>query len=339
MDEHTLKTIKLSEGMKTFTPPKVELWTGRPSGQEAYLHEKVKCIDLYADQSEGKGHGFAILGYACDEGVRRNQGRPGAAQGPDAIRVQLAKLPNHLDQKTHLWDTGTIGCTEGDMEMAQAQLATRVTSLLQRGVFPVLIGGGHDMAYGHFQGIKRCLAKNKTIGIINFDAHFDLRANDNGNTSGTPFYQVARELMADHQSFKYLCLGIREDANDKILFKRAAELGVEYMRSDQFTMYRLEQVKKEIRLFTEKVDHLYVTIDLDGFSSAYAPGVSAASPMGFSPDIVQESLNVMIESKKLISVDVAEMSPAYDKDGQTAKLAASMLHYIIHKVAYSSQDL
>ena len=225
------------------------------------------------------------------------------------------------------------------MEAAQAQLAEQVSSLLEQGIFPVLIGGGHDMAYGHFQGIKRYLAKNKTIGIINFDAHFDLRANDHGKTSGTPFYQVARELMAEHRSFNYLCLGIREDANDNVLFKRAEELGVKYMRSDQFAMYRLEQVKKEISLFIEKVDHLYVTIDLDGFSSAYAPGVSAASPMGFSPDIVQESLNVMIESKKLISVDVAEMSPAYDKDGQTAKLAASMLHYIIHKVAYSSQDL
>ena len=82
-------------------------------------------------------------------------------------------------------------------------------------------------------------------------------------------------------------------------------------------------------------DHIYVTIDLDGFSSAYAPGVSAASPMGFSPYMVLECLKTIIGSGKLISLDIAEMNPKYDIDGQTAKLAASLMHHVAHSVSGS----
>ncbi len=79
-----------------------------------------------------------------------------------------------------------------------------------------------------------------------------------------------------------------------------------------------------------KVDKVHVTIDLDGFSSAYAPGVSAASPMGFSPDIALKSLHKIIKSEKLISLDLAEYNPKYDRDNQTAKLASSLIHFILY---------
>jgi len=88
----------------------------------------------------------------------------------------------------------------------------------------------------------------------------------------------------------------------------------------------------QLNTFLKKVDSIYVTIDLDGFSSAYAPGVSAPSPMGFTPDIALECLHAIIKSGKLISLDIAEMNPKYDIDNQTAKLAAALLHTTLHAV-------
>ena len=52
--------------------------------------------------------------------------------------------------------------------------------------------------------------------------------------------------------------------------------------------------------------------------------------MGYSPDIVVTSLQKIISSKKVISMDIAEMNPKYDRDNQTAKLAASLIHQVIH---------
>lgn len=54
--------------------------------------------------------------------------------------------------------------------------------------------------------------------------------------------------------------------------------------------------------------------------------------MGFSPDIVLETLQLIIESKKLISLDIAEMNPKYDIDNHTAKLAASLIHFVMHAI-------
>lgn len=308
--------------------PSKENWTGRVSNRELYLHEKINLCPILSLQ-KAKEKTVALLGYSSDEGVKRNQGRVGAKDGPSAIRLQLGKMPNHLSDKEHVIDVGDVSCENEDMEASQKLLTEKVTLLLEKNTFPILLGGGHDIAYGHYNGVKNYLESKKPaskIGIINFDAHFDLRSNESGNNSGTPFFQIAEE----NKDFHYLCLGIREDANDAQLFKTADKLNVEYILRDLFSIDHLDAIQAQLKDFIKKVDKLYITIDLDGFSSAFAPGVSAASPMGYSPDIVVTSLQKIISSKKVISIDIAEMNPKYDRDNQTAKLAASLIHEIVH---------
>ncbi|SIQ18095.1 formimidoylglutamase [Maribacter ulvicola] len=307
-------------------------WFGRSSKQQLYLHEKVKFSNLkeYDLQSEQKT--FALLGYGSDEGVKRNLGRTGAALGPDAIRIQLGKMPNHLEEEVELIDFGNLECANNNLNELQQNLTSAVTSLLSKKTVPIILGGSHDLAYGHYNGLAQHLPKGKKLGIINFDAHFDLRSNTNGNNSGTPFYQIALEEEAKNKTIKYMALGIRKDANTKNLFEFAESRKVNYLLQNHFDINYLEHVQLLLIQFMEDVDYIYITIDLDGFSSAYAPGVSAASPMGFSPDIVLESLKLIIESEKLLGLDVAELNPKYDIDNQTAKLAASLIHYAIHKI-------
>lgn len=313
--------------MSQYNPPRQKDWSGRKSEQQLYLHEKVFCAPF--DELKEQNNQFALLGYACDEGVRRNQGRIGAKDGPLAIRTVLGKMPNHLQENQVLVDAGDVACINGDLEGTQALLSETVFFLLKQKAIPILLGGGHDIAYGHYNGIKKYLISKKqrpSIGIINFDAHFDLRKDDKGPTSGTPFYQIANE----NDPFHYLCMGIRKDANDRSLFNTASQLDVTYVMQDTFRMAFAKEINTWIKAFLKNVSAVYVTIDLDGFSSAYAPGVSAPSPMGFSPDIVLECIETIIASGKLISMDLAEMNPKFDIDGQTAKLAASIIHKVIH---------
>src|SRR5690606_20153408 len=106
-------------------------------------------------------------------------------------------------------DMGSIICTNRDMEEAQDGLTSVVAKILSKNMFPIVLGGGHDMAYGHYKGLKKYLSsseKGTTIGIINFDAHFDLRSNKYGNNSGTPFYQIALDCRLNKTKFKYKCL-------------------------------------------------------------------------------------------------------------------------------------
>ncbi len=302
-------------------------YSGRTSEAQHYLHEKINCTEL-SELSKNASKAIALLGYACDEGVKRNQGRIGAENGPRAIRKQLGKLPNHLKADTTLFDVGTVHGT--NLEKTQELLSDKVSTLIQKGAFPILLGGGHDIAYATFNGIKAHLGNSKTIGIINFDAHFDLRSTENGANSGTPFYQIAQNCKKTESPFHYLCLGIREDANDTQLFKTAKDLEVKYILRDTFRIQFHTEINAWINAFINNVDAVYVTIDLDGFSSAYAPGVSAPSPMGFTPDVVLESLKTILSSGKLCALDIAELNPEYDIDDQTAKLAASLIHSVMH---------
>ncbi|NNG11567.1 MAG: formimidoylglutamase, partial [Arenibacter sp.] len=237
-----------------YKKPTPEKWIGRTTGDNLYLHEKVVCLP--ADKISNKNDikkSFALLGYACDEGVRRNKGRVGAIEGPDAIRSQLGKLANHLDPTTDLCDIGDITCTDRDMEASQKGLKEKVIKLLQHGSFPILLGGGHDISYGHYSGLRNYFSPKTTIGIINFDAHFDLRSSDHGSNSGTPFYQIAEDSKKENIPFNYLCLGIRKDANSKTLYSTAKNLDVSYLERTLFSKDHFQKVAALLESFLAKV--------------------------------------------------------------------------------------
>lgn len=274
----------------------------------------------------------ALLGYACDEGVRRNMGRTGAKLGPDEIRNRLAKVANHPGAFSAMHDVGSIVCEDGDLEAAQQELSEAVTKLLQNNYFPLLLGGGHDIALAHYNGIRQ-FAGDKRVGIINFDAHFDLRNYEGEATSGTPFYQIASQCKSANLPFHYLCLGVEPLSNIKSLFDTADALGAQYVRREDFTMSNIEAIEAQVRRFLDDIEILYLTIDLDGFSAAIAPGVSAPSPFGFEVPLVLRLLDLLMKSGKLISMDVAELNPKYDRDGQTAKLAAYLVAHVYQGMA------
>ncbi len=264
----------------------------------------------------------ALIGYACEEGVRRNQGRVGAAEGPRALRERMGRLAWHHGEIV-ITDYGDVVCTNQEMEAAQEQLALMVAGTITANQLPVVLGGGHDLAYGHYCGV-RMAQPGKKIGIINFDAHFDLRPVIDVPNSGTPFYQILEEDFVD-----YLVLGIQQSANTKELFTLAEAYGVEFMLAQHCRTYQLPTIIQSLQRLLDRNDAIYLSIDLDGFSSAYAPGVSAPSPLGYSPAFVMAVLDYLMASGKVVSVDIAELNPRLDIDGHTARLGAGLVDYII----------
>ncbi len=313
-----------------YQAPLPQLWKGRTTAPELgiqYWYQQVQLVDLEKEsEAEAVPH-VALLGYACDEGVRRNKGRIGAAQGPDAIRKQLARLAYHHNS-LRISDYGNLLCAEGNLEACQKALSVLTEQLLTQGSFPIVLGGGHDVAYGHFVGIHNALQQkgNSSIGIINFDAHFDLRPVADRPHSGTAFNQI---LSAYGSTTEYVALGIQQAANSPELFEIATEKEVNYLFNDACENINYEVVSSTLHAFIERNDALYLTIDLDGFSSAYAPGVSAPSPLGFSPAFAFKVLNFLMQTQKVVAVDIAELNPQYDHDQCTAILAARIVDAVV----------
>jgi formiminoglutamase len=311
--------------------PSPSLWTGRSAENIEYWHQAVISINDLNFNEDNDLRKIGVLGYAGDEGVRRNGGRIGAALGPDAIRKVMGSTAFHLKYGTQIFDYGTIQTEKNDMESSHALISKSVTTLLQTKHFPVLFGGGHDLAYAHASGVFEYLKeKDEKLGIINLDAHFDLRPLQNRQGhSGSPFLQLSQENP--HQ-FHYLCLGIQRAANPRSLFETANHTNTKWMTMEDFRMNNWEVIQEKILWFLDSVNKVYLSIDMDGFSSAFAPGVSAPSPMGFSPDIAFKVFELIASSKKLISLDVVELNPTYDQDQATARLAARCTEYILRKV-------
>ena len=319
---------KLNKG---YRPPNKSLWRGRVTKPELgvqFWYQAVELINaedlnssLLSDESI-----IGIIGYVCDEGVRRNFGRVGALEGATVIRERLAKIPFHLSNK-RIADVGDVVCLNGAMEDCQLRFSNVITNMISNGVFPIALGGGHDIAYGHFKGIWNAVkntSKNK-IGIVNFDAHFDLRPVEQQSNSGTPFNQITSEFK---ENVNYLAIGIQQQSNTKELFDIAKNRNVSYINSVDCELSNITSIYAQLEAFVSQNDWIYITIDMDGFSSAYAPGVSAPSPLGFSPSFVMQVLIYLLETKKVISCDIAELNPNYDRDNSTAILAARLLEFI-----------
>ncbi|MGB5508985.1 formimidoylglutamase [Robiginitalea sp.] len=314
----------------TYSPPELSIWKGRASTDQAYLHENILPLDLGAPQIQAATSlQPALLGYATDAGVTRNSGRPGAAEGPKALREVFGRMPVLKNGAQTLWDAGNFICPDGQLENTQEGFSRGIARLIQNGYFPLGIGGGHDIAYAHYKGLAAGLERGTRLGVLNLDAHLDLRKPDPLPHSGSPFLQIAAHCAEIGTDFKYCCLGARRDANPQELWDRASSLNVMLIERPELRAATLPDVIQTIQGFLDTLDALYLTIDLDGFASAYAPGVSAPSPMGFTPDTILPILEVLLESKKLKSVDIAELNPAYDRDAQTAVLAAGLFHRIL----------
>lgn len=323
-------------GMPSYAPPELSQWGGRidsPDNFDAFRwHQWVRPLDLSEGPEACPGPlGIAFLGFGCDEGIRRNLGRPGAAQGPRAIRKELSNLPCWFDRGLTLHDAGDILCRDGDLEGAQAALAAAVERILGWGYFPIVLGGGHETAYGNFRGLRAHLGK--APAIVNFDAHFDLRPYPQGGTSGTMFRQIADDCASAGEPYAYLCLGIQRYGNTVDLFRTADRLGVRYVLSKELADMPLERLEAVLAAFADGQEHLYVTLCADVFSSAFAPGVSASQPLGMDPEQAFQALAWLFRTGKVRGLDVCEVSPRFDQDSTTASLAKVLIFSSVRALA------
>ncbi len=312
-----------------YKAPNMDLWTGRvDAGSGTTSLRWHQCFSPWLAKSQQPG--IALLGVASDEGVKRNQGRIGAAAGSDVIRRLLANQAYHL--KRPAYDAGNLTCEQGNLEELQREQATLVHQMLDQGHFPLLLGGGHEIAFGSFLGLERHLNPSRTaapIGIINFDAHFDLRKAA-VPTSGTPFLQIAEHCQAKNIPFRYFCLGVSEVANTQMLFDQANQLGVEYLQDEELSNWKFPRIEEKLTKFLRPCQAVYLSIDLDVLPAETAPGVSAPAARGIPlPEL--EHLLAFIKSvvqDRLRVADIAEYNPQYDIDGRTARVAARLCHLL-----------
>ncbi|HYE57149.1 MAG TPA: formimidoylglutamase [Rhodothermales bacterium] len=271
---------------------------------------------------------IALVGFPSDEGVRRNGGRPGAAEGPAALRAALYRMtpdPRMPGSFTGLLgravDLGDVFPT-GDLEADQQQLGLVVGTLLERGITPIVIGGGHETAFGHFLGYA--YAKRR-VHLVNWDAHPDVRPLKEGRGhSGSPFRQALEHVSGTAAS--YTVLGLHP--------QRVAATHAAYAQRHGRLAWLSDLDAARIEAFAaDAPGPALASFDLDLVDAAQAPGVSTPGVGGLDERLWLHAAERCARSGAFTSFEVVELNPLHDVDGRTATLAALTVWHILRGIA------
>lgn len=314
------------------------IWRGRDDGPDPAAqrwHQVIRPWDA-KPLERGRKRPIVVIGYPTDAGVRANYGRGGAADGPAALRTACANLPAPT---THaLFDAGDVVGAGDDVASWQQSLAAAVAAVRAGGGLSLVLGGGHDQAFAHWLGIVQAASDGAVVGCINFDAHIDMRPFHAGHAhSGTPYFQVHSWCQAHGRPFKYLLLGMQHPHNTPALIHAASAAGAQLADADAFHPNQEKSLMQLIERFLATVDLVCLSVDLDVFSAAAAPGVSAPSPMGIAPDATCRAvLRAIAASGKVAGIEIAECAPPFDIGGRTARLGAAVIDTIVRSLAVPS---
>ena len=270
----------------------------------------------------------ALIGCPDDRGVSNNNGRPGAAGGPDKFREWFGKPKGFYPVQEAVYDVGNIQLNQNSIQASHDLAVDLLKEQTAELGTTLLIGGGHDYAYPHLKAISEWLGHNKKLGCINLDPHFDLRPNKEKILSGSPFYMALEAGLL--QGKNLVELGIQRHCNGRELWEYARQQQVKVYPFDELRFGRtIDAFKKALYELSHHCDAVVISLDLDSINLAYAPGVSAPAVEGFSPSEVLEMMKLSAQSEKVVSLGIYELNPHYDWDDHTARLAVTIAHQFL----------
>ena len=314
-------------------PPEEKLFFSRKDDSDPRMGDLV----LRGEANVTDEIAVGIVGVPTDEGVKRNGGRTGAKDAPDAIRAEFYKRTPFVIGKEKspssvpVFDFGNIKIGK-TLEETHGRLTETVQTLIAAGIVPIVLGGGHDIAYPNFVGFS---SGKKNVGVINIDTHLDFRKPIPKRNSGTSFRQMLDHPSSALNAMNFVEVGIQSFANAADHYSELTERGA--------TVFSLRDVRNEgvtktldlaYELATASVDSLYVSFDMDVVHSADAPGVSAPLPTGFTAEEFLTAALFAGKRRKTKLIDIVELNPKYDVDSRTAKLAALAMMYFLTGFAH-----
>lgn len=266
-----------------------------------------------------------ILGCPQDEGVRRNNGREGAATAPSAIREQFYKLTT-LNIKRPIFDLGDTRIGKSLEETHDTHFAV-VAQLLRDGKRVIVLGGGNDVSYPDGCAMADVFGPEWWIGI-NVDAHLDVRIADERN-SGTPY----RQLLEGGQLLpKYFYeVAFQTHFASPVYYEYIRNLGVnrislEMLRSRAEPDMELKESIKQKFIGHSSSLNTFFGFDLDAVRSSDAPGTSAPSPLGLRAGEFIQLVKYAASLANTKLIEFSEVNPKYDADNRTTKLVAIAMH-------------
>jgi guanidinopropionase len=267
------------------------------------------------------GLDIALVGVPMDLGVSN---RPGARFGPRAVRSIERIGPYHPTFRgvpksaVRAADVGDVPFrSRYSLEQSLEDIENYYAALKEQGVRPLSVGGDHSITYP----ILKALGKDAPVGLVHIDAHCDTMVVYDGSKfhHGGPFRLAVLDGVLDPE--RTIQIGIRGSSNMFWEFSHASGMTVIYM--EDFMKLGVADVAARAREVVGD-GQVYISIDVDGFDPAYAPGTGTPEAGGLE---AREGLALLraLGGLNVIGADVVEVAPQYDPTTNTSQLAAQLL--------------
>ncbi|CAN5695136.1 formimidoylglutamase [soil metagenome] len=309
------------------TRPDSKVFFSRGDRNDPRLGEIVPRDEEYFEAAD-----IVILGCPQDEGVRRNNGRVGAAKAPDAIREQFYRLtPFNIEKR--IFDLGdtVIGAS---LEQTHDTHFEVVRQVLATGKRLIVLGGGNDVSYPDGCAMADSFGADNWIAV-NVDSHLDVRLADERN-NGTAYRQLLDEKLLKPTHFYEV--GYQSHFCSPVYYEYIRNLNVHRI-SLELLRSRAEvdmEIKDQIRL--NFINHsssisTFFGFDMDAVRSADAPGVSAPSPLGLRAGEFITLVKYAASLANTKMIEFSEVNPNFDQDDRTTKLVAIAMHRFCSNLA------
>lgn len=305
------------------TRPDPALFFHRDEPGDPRLGEIVR-----SDPADYRAARVVLLGCPQDEGVRRNGGRVGAAQAPDAIRAMLYRLVVPLGApESLLFDLGNtiIQPTLEETHAAQQQIVRQV---IADGKTLIILGGGNDLSYPDCSGLAQVVPE---LLAFNVDAHLDVRESPMRH-SGTPYRMLLEEGFVNPANFyemAYQPFAIAESHLRYLADKGATTHSLRNLR-ERGLLAVFRHILEENSVSETGAQAVFWGIDLDSVNAAEAPGVSAPNALGMSGDELCSIAALGGNYRRSRIFEITEVNPAYDIDNRTCRLAAVAIWHFLN---------
>jgi len=272
------------------------------------------------------GADVAILGVPFDTAVSF---RPGARYGPAAVRemsLMMRRWHPTLEvdvfESLSVIDGGDITTTPGNAQRTADQIAQALTSVIETGTVPIILGGDHSIVLGELRAHAR---RHGPLGIVLLDAHADTWDAYWGEryTHGTPFRRALEEGLID--PYRSVLAGMRGSLYAAADYELPREWGFEIVPCDTLRTWTPQQYREKV---TKRLDDraAYLSFDIDVLDPAFAAGTGTPETAGLLP---HEALGFLraLAGVEFVGYDVVEVAPAYDGPGQTTSLQAATVAF------------
>lgn len=263
----------------------------------------------------------ALIGIPMDLAVSN---RAGARLGPRAVRaIERIGPYNHQSDMIpsahcRIGDVGDVPFrSRYSLDQSMEDIETYFKAIKSAGVVPVSVGGDHSVTYP----ILRALGADQPLALIHIDAHCDTGGTYDGSKfhHGGPFRLAALDGVIDPE--KTIQIGIR--GSSEIIWEFSYESGMTVVHIEEVMERGIPAIIEQARTLVGDTP-VYLTVDVDGFDPAFAPGTGTPEVGGLTP---REGLQFLrgLMGLNFVGADVVEVAPMYDPTTNTAQLGAQLL--------------